>query len=143
MIGKIEILASPMAASLGLLLLAAPAVAQTMPACDAPETVAYIAKMYKFSDDNKGGTFQSLKGDIKEMGNVPTIENYHMYETETQKIDGVRFCQVTAVLGGGQTDTVYYRIVHLVDGAKHKFNPDFCSPRLFTFFGQCEDWRPK
>jgi hypothetical protein len=139
MTGKIEICGGVL---LVTLLLAATARAQTMPACDDSQTLMRVEKLAKFSYENNGDTFQSLR-DTKETGNGPTVENYHMYETRTQKIDGVRYCEVTAILGGGETDTLYYRIVHLVDGDKHKFNPDICSPRIFSFLRECADWRGK
>ncbi len=115
---------------------------QTMPACNDPVTVKSVEASYKFSDAQMGGTFQAIK-DVKETGNGKTIKNFHKYESDTAHIDGVRYCEGVAVLGGGKTDKVYFRIPHMVDGEKHTFKPDICSTRLYSFLGECKDFKPQ
>jgi hypothetical protein len=136
-------IAVTLAAALAALLFAARAQAQTIPPCEDAAQVTEVGTLYKFGDAQKGGLFQSLEHDIKELGTTDaTSLKWHFGDTASQKVAGARYCQVTARLGNGQSDTVYYRIVHLVDGEKHTFKPEICSPRIYSFMGQCEDWRP-
>lgn len=114
---------------------------QTMPACDDPVMIKGVETSYKFSDAQMGGTFQAIK-DVKETGNGKAIKNFHKYESATAHIDDVRYCEGLAVLGGGETDKVYFRIPHMVDGEKHTFKPDICSTRLYSFLGECKDFKP-
>lgn len=106
--------------------LAAPAT-QEPPACADPDSVKGVRKQYNGLAELSGAAKAKQVVDAKQIHFGPAAPGVNQYATKTTYGTTSRYCEGNAVLDGGKTVPVLWRMDYLVEGKGFSINFDHCA----------------
>ena len=111
------------------------------PECNDKTSLGDAKRQYQGLEEQK----QNLK--IKEFLNVTQIRlgpppaGVNQYATKTSYGTSSRWCQATAALSNGKTDTIYWRMDYMVDGRGFSINLEHCATNHDLLDSNCKQMR--
>lgn len=123
------------------LAVAAVAAGKEPPECNDAQSLRDAKRQYQGLEEQK----QNLK--IRQFSNVKQIRlgpppaSVNQYATKTSYATSSRWCQATAALSNGKTDTIYWRMDYLVDARGFSINLEHCATNHDLLDSNCQKLR--
>jgi hypothetical protein len=122
---------------------ARPAAAEPPPCTDG-KALQTVRMQYGVAEGTRSDAAElSELTEIGELALAPSSAWVNQHATADTSVEVSRFCQAKAVLRGGASDTVWWRIDEARDGAGVSIRVDHCSVRHDVFQDGCEGFRPE
>jgi len=117
------------------------AAANEPPECNDPTSLRDAKRQYQGLEEQK----QNLKirefSDVKQIRLGPPPASVNQYANKTTYATSSRWCQATAALSNGKTDTIYWRMDYLVEGKGSSINLQHCAMNHDLLDGNCQSLR--
>jgi hypothetical protein len=115
--------------------------AQEPPLCTDNAWLKKIKKQYEGLEEQKEHLKVREIAEVKQLHIGPSPASVNQYANKTNYGTKSRYCQGTAMLEGGKTDPVYWRMDYLVAGSGHSINFDHCSLKHDFLDTKCQKHR--
>jgi len=117
------------------------AAANEPPECNDKKSLSDAKRQYQGLEEQK----QNLKikefSDVKQIRLGPPPASVNQYANKTTYATSSRWCQATAALSNGKTDTIYWRMDYLVEGKGFSINFDHCATNHDLLDSNCQNLR--
>jgi hypothetical protein len=117
------------------------AAANEPPECNDKTSLRDAKRQYQGLEEQK----QNLKikefSDVKQIRLGPPPASVNQYANKTTYATSSRWCQATAALSNGKTDTIYWRMDYLVEGKGFSINFDHCATNHDLLDSNCQKLR--
>ena len=111
------------------------------PECNDKASLRDAKRQYQGLEEQK----QNLKikefSDVKQIRLGPPPASVNQYANKTTYATSSRWCQATAALSNGKTDTIYWRMDYLVEGKGFSINFDHCATNHDLLDSNCQKLR--
>jgi len=111
------------------------------PECDDKVSLRDVKKQYQGLEEQK----QSLKikafSEVKQIRLGPPPASVNQYANKTTYATSSRWCQATAALSNGKSDTLYWRMDHVVQAKGSSINVDHCATDHDLLDSNCQKLR--
>lgn len=111
------------------------------PECDDKASLRDVKKQYQGLEEQK----QSLKitafSEVKQIRLGPPPASVNQYANKTTYATASRWCQATAALSNGKSDTLYWRMDHVVQAKGFSINVDHCATDHDLLDSNCQKLR--
>jgi acyl-CoA thioester hydrolase len=115
--------------------------AQEPPKCGDEDSIHDVKRQYKALEELKQGPTIKTMTEVKEMHFGPAPKSANQYSNKLHYATTSRWCQGTATLSNGKSDTVYWRMDYLVDGKEFTINLNHCATGHDLLDAHCKDMR--
>jgi hypothetical protein len=97
------------------------------PECSDPESLRDVKRQYQGLEEQKQAL--KIKGftDVKQIRLGPPPASVNQYATKTTYGTSSRWCQASAALSNGKSDTIYWRMDYLVEAKGSSINLEHCA----------------
>jgi len=117
------------------------AAANEPPECNDKTSLSDAKRQYQGLEQQK----QNLKikefSDVKQIRLGPPPASVNQYANKTTYATSSRWCQATAALSNGKTDTIYWRMDYVVEGKGYSINIDHCATNHDLLDSNCQNVR--
>jgi hypothetical protein len=117
------------------------AAANEPPECNDKTSLGDAKRQYQGLEQQK----QNLKikgfSDVKQIRLGPPPASVNQYATKTSYATSSRWCQATAALSNGKTDTIYWRMDYVVEGKGFSINLNHCATDHDLLDSNCQALR--
>ena len=120
---------------------AALAAPQEPPKCGDDDSIRDVKRQYKGLEELKQGLKIKTMTEVKEMHFGPAPKSANQYSNKLHYATTSRWCQATATLSNGKSDTVYWRMDYLVDGKEFGINLNHCAKGHDLLDANCKEMR--
>lgn len=114
------------------------AAANEPPECNDKKSLSDAKRQYQGLEEQK----QNLKikefSDVKQIRLGPPPASVNQYANKTTYATSSRWCQATAALSNGKTDTIYWRMDYVVEGKGFSINFDHCATNHDLLDSNCQ-----
>ena len=115
--------------------------AEEPPLCTDSASLKSLKRQYEGLEEQKEHLKVKEVADVKQLHFGPSPASVNQYANKTTYGTKSRYCQGTAMLVGGKTDTVYWRMDYIVEARGHSINFDHCSPKHNLLDTTCQTYR--
>jgi hypothetical protein len=115
--------------------------AQEPPKCADADSIRDVKRQYKGLEELKQGVKIKTMADVKELHFGPAPKSVNQYANKLHYGTTSRWCQGTATLSNGTSDTVYWRMDYLVDGKGFTINLAHCAKGHDMLDENCKEMR--
>lgn len=113
---------------------------QDPPLCTDEQYLKRIKTQYNGAEELRGNLKIKELTSVKQLHFGPSPHSVNQYANKTNYGTNSRYCQASATLSDGKSDTVYWRMDFMVNGGDHDINYDHCSLKHDTFQDKCADY---
>ena len=117
------------------------AAANEPPECNDKTSLSDAKRQYQGLEEQK----QKLKikefSDVRQIRLGPPPASVNQYANKTTYATSSRWCQATATLSNGKTDTIYWRMDYVVEGTSSSINLDHCATNHDLLDSNCQKLR--
>jgi hypothetical protein len=117
------------------------AAANEPPECNDKTSLSDAKRQYQGLEEQK----QKLKikefSDVRQIRLGPPPASVNQYANKTTYATSSRWCQATATLSNGKTDTIYWRMDYVVEGKSFSINLDHCATNHDLLDSNCQKLR--
>ncbi|MEO8753559.1 MAG: hypothetical protein ABI624_12860 [Casimicrobiaceae bacterium] len=117
------------------------AAANDPPECNDKTSLSDAKRQYQGLEEQK----QNLKikefSDVKQIRPGPPPASVNQYANKTTYATSSRWCQATAALSNGKSDTIYWRMDYLVEGKGFAINVEHCATNHDLLDSSCQKLR--
>ena len=101
--------------------------AEEPPLCTDTDWLKKIKKQYEGLEEQKEHLKVKEIADVRQLHFGPPPASVNQYANKTTYATKSRYCQGKAMLAGGKTDPIYWRMDYVVERGGHSINFDHCS----------------
>ena len=120
---------------------AAVAAGNEPPECNDAASLRDAKRQYQGLEEQKQNLKIKAFSDVKQIRLGPPPASVNQYATKTTYATSSRWCQATAALSNGKTDTIYWRMDYVVDAKGSSINLDHCATNHDLLDSNCQKLR--
>lgn len=111
------------------------------PECDDKASLRDVKKQYQGLETQKQNLKVTAFSEVKQIRLGPPPASVNQYANKTTYATASRWCQATAALSNGKSDTLYWRMDHVVDAKGFTINVDHCATDHDLLDSNCQKLR--
>ena len=117
------------------------AAANEPPECSDTTSLSDAKRQYQGLEEQKQNLKIKQFSDVKQIRLGPPPASVNQYANKTNYATSSRWCQATAALSNGKTDTIYWRMDYMVEGKGFSINVDHCATNHDLMDTNCQKLR--
>lgn len=117
------------------------AAANEPPECNDKTSLSDAKRQYQALEEQKQNLKIKAFSDVKQIRLGPPPASVNQYANKTTYATSSRWCQATAALSNGKTDTIYWRMDYLHEGTGFSINLNHCATGHDLLDSNCKTLR--
>jgi hypothetical protein len=113
------------------------AAANEPPECGDKKSLGDAKRQYEGLEAQQQNLKIKALSDVKQIRSGPPPASVNQYANKTTYATSSRWCQASAALSNGKTDTLYWRMDYVVSGKGFSINIDHCATNHDLLDGGC------
>ncbi|MDQ6621243.1 MAG: hypothetical protein M3Z31_16390 [Pseudomonadota bacterium] len=109
--------------------------------CNDKTSLSSVKRQYQALEEQQQKLTIKELSDVKQIRLGPPPASVNQYANNTTYATSSRWCQATAALSNGKTDTIYWRMDYLVERRGFSINLDHCATNHDLLDSNCQKLR--